>query len=239
MKEVVLEVRGLKKHFGNTEALKGVSLYLSRGEVLGILGPNGAGKTTLINILLGLIKPDEGSIRYFGMDFKRHRSEILQRVNFGSTYVALPYSLTLIENLRVYARIYGATDERCESLLKEFGLYHLKDKTARHLSTGQMTRLCLAKALINEPDVLLLDEPTAGLDPEIARQTRKTILKMVKEKALSVVYTSHNLREMEEVASRVVFLKEGAIIAEGPKEELLKNTGTSSLEDFFFEVLRQ
>lgn len=238
MSEVVLEVRGLRKTFGKTEALKGISFNLYRGEVLGVLGPNGAGKTTLINLLLGLILPEEGSIRYFGMDFNRHRSEVLQRVNFGSTYVALPYSLTLMENLKVYARIYGATDERCEALLRDFELYHLKDKTARHLSTGQMTRLCLAKALINEPEVLLLDEPTAGLDPEIARKTRMTLMDMVKRNGLSVIYTSHNLREMEEVATRVIFLKEGTIIAEGPKEELIKNTGVRSLEDFFFEIIK-
>ncbi len=237
MSETVLSVKGLFKRFGNTEALVDVSLNLSRGEVLGVLGPNGAGKTTLINILLGLITPDSGEILYFGSDFRKHRSEVLQRINFGSTYAALPYSLTLAENLKVYARVYGVPVQRCYELLEVFDLAHLKDVPARRLSTGQMTRLCLAKALLNRPEILLLDEPTAGLDPEMARRSRYTIMELVRKHSMAVLYTSHNLKEVQEVAHRVMFLHEGRVIAQGPTDEILRSTGSSSLEEFFFQVL--
>ncbi len=235
----LLRVEGLKKVFGKTVALRGVSFCLERGEILGVLGPNGAGKTTLIHCILGLIEPTEGRIEVFGREFRHHRTEILQRVNFASSYISLPYSLTVRENLMVYAHLYGvdSPQRRVEEVMQMFDLLSLRDTPARRLSTGQMMRLVLAKAMINHPELLLLDEPTAGLDPEIAARTRRLLCRLRDDSGISVLYTSHNLKEMEEVSDRVLFLHEGRVLAEGPSEELLRTHGVESLEELFFKVL--
>jgi ABC-2 type transport system ATP-binding protein len=151
----VAEVRGLKKNFNGFMAVDGISFNIKRGEILGLLGPNGAGKTTTLHMLLGLTTPTEGEIRVFGLDLKRHREEILSRVNFSSSYVSLPYSLTVRENLRVYSRIYGIKEpiKKIDELLKTFEIEEIEDVSTRKLSSGQITRVCLAKALINDPEV--------------------------------------------------------------------------------------
>ncbi|MDA8387097.1 MAG: ABC transporter ATP-binding protein [Nitrospiraceae bacterium] len=243
----IIEVKGLSKSFEpGVFALKAVSLNLSRSQILGILGPNGAGKTTLIHLLLGLITPTEGEILIFGEKLSdsrgistRTRARILGRMNFASNYVSLPLGLTLRENLMVYALMYGVAEprNRCDRVLKMFELYELKDKRAKTLSSGQMMRLCLAKALINEPELLLLDEPTAGLDPEIARKARQLLMTLSRQKGLSVIYTSHNLWEMQEVSDRVLFLKKGEVVLEGAGRELLGSYEARSLEELFFKVI--
>jgi ABC-2 type transport system ATP-binding protein len=237
----LLRVEGLKKAFGKTVALRGVSFHLEKGEILGVLGPNGAGKTTLIHCILGLIEPTEGRIEVFGAEFRRYRTEILQRVNFASSYISLPYSLTVRENLTVYAHLYGvdSPQRRVEEVMQMFDIHNLRDTPARKLSTGQMMRLVLAKAMINHPELLLLDEPTAGLDPEIAARTRRLLCRLRDESGISVLYTSHNLKEMEEVSDRVLFLHEGRVIAEGRSEELLRIHRVTSLEELFFKVLNR
>ncbi len=237
---VILRVEALEKEFARTRALKGVSFSLREGEILGVLGPNGAGKTTLIHCILGLVEPTKGRVEVFGLQMDRHRSEILSRVNFASSYVSLPYSLTVEENLVVYAYLYGISNprQRIREVLELFEIWHLRGKTTRGLSTGQMTRLCLAKAMLNRPKLLMLDEPTAGLDPEIAAKTRTLLMRLKECEGLSVLYTSHNLREMEKVADRVIFLHEGRIIAEGPSSQLLSSHGVGSLEELFFKVLK-
>ncbi len=236
----ILKVSGLSKVFGDVSALRDVSLELQEGEILGILGPNGAGKTTLIHCILGLIVPTGGTVEAFGMDIFAHRVEVLKHMNFASNYISLPLSLTPWENLLVYALMYEVPGpkERCKEVLRLFDLYDLKDRPTRKLSSGQMMRLCLAKAMINNPDVLLLDEPTAGLDPEIANKTRGLLKHLRDEKRLSVIYTSHNLNEMEEVSDRVLFLHKGKVLAEGTSEELLGSYGVRSLEELFFKVLK-
>ncbi|MDA8171540.1 MAG: ABC transporter ATP-binding protein [Nitrospiraceae bacterium] len=237
----VIEVEGLGKSFEKgIFALKGVSFSLSRGQILGILGPNGAGKTTLIHLLLGLIIPTEGEIRVFGERLSpKTRGRILGRMNFASNYVSLPLALTLWENLMVYAHMYEVPSPRpkCAEVLRMFELYHLKDKHTKSLSSGQMMRLCLAKALINDPEILLLDEPTAGLDPEIARKTRHLLVELSRQRGLSVVYTSHNLWEMQEVSDRVLFLMAGEALLEGPWREVLGKYEAGSLEELFFKII--
>ena len=239
--EAVLKVEGLSKRFGKVFALDGVSFSLRRGEVLGVVGPNGAGKTTLIHCLLGLITPSAGKISYFGLELSTHRSLILERVNFASNYVALPLSLTLEENLLVYAHLYGVKRPRqkVEELLKLFGLYERRHKPARALSSGQMMRLCLAKALINEPEVLLLDEPTAGLDPEIAHQARELILDFAGQKGRAVLFTSHNLLEVERISHRILILEGGRIKALGKVPELLAAFGARNLEELYFRLAHE
>ncbi len=235
----ILKVQSLKKVFNGVIALDNLNLTLSRGEILGILGPNGAGKTTLIHCILGLIEPTEGEISIFGKDLTLHRSEVLKRINFASNYVSLPYSLTPFENLMVFAHLYEVKDpaERCHRMLRLFELEHLCNRPTRRLSSGQIMRLNLAKALLNKPELLLLDEPTAGLDPEIARKTRDLLLKLARTEGISVIYTSHNLKEMEEVSKRVLFLKKGKVVAEGMVNDLIRQYGTASLEEFYFKVI--
>ncbi len=236
----VLTVTDLGKDFGDITALESVSLELAQGEILGILGPNGAGKTTLIHCILGLITPTHGMIEAFGMDIHAERAGILRRMNFASNYVSLPLSLTPWENLMVYALLYEVPDrkERCREVLRLFDLYPLKDRPLRRLSSGQMMRLSLAKAIINNPEILLLDEPTSGLDPEISLKARDLLKNLSRGRGLSVIYTSHNLKEMEEVSDRLLFLNRGKVHAMGTPRDLLKRYNVTNLEEFYFKVLQ-
>jgi len=240
MREPVVEVTDLVKDFKKLRAVDGVSFTVSEGEIVGLLGPNGAGKTTIIHMLLGLTTPTSGRVRVFGLDFGRHRSRILQEVNFSSTYTDMPYSLTVQESLRVFARLYGVRGrkEKIRGLLETFGLTDIRRKQVRHLSTGQRTRLNLSKALVNDPRVLFLDEPTASLDPDIADKTRKMLKRIKKERGISILYTSHNMKEMEEVSDRVLFLHRGRILAEGTPAEVVRSFRAESLEDAFLKVAR-
>ncbi|MDA8088649.1 MAG: ABC transporter ATP-binding protein [Nitrospiraceae bacterium] len=237
----IMEVEGIGKSFERgIYVLKDVSFSLSRGQILGILGQNGAGKTTLIHIILGLILPTEGVVRIFGKVLTPGtRTDILRRMNFASNYVFLPQTLTLWENLMVYAIMYEVREpsQKCAEVLKMFGLYEKKNQRAKTLSSGQMMRLCLSKAMINDPEVLLLDEPTAGLDPEIARKTRQLLVGLSRERGLSVIYTSHNLWEMQEVSDRVLFLDAGRALMEGPSSELIGRYDVKNLEELFFKVI--
>jgi ABC-2 type transport system ATP-binding protein len=236
----LLTVTNVSKQFGQFWALRDASFELNEGEILGILGPNGAGKTTLIHCILGLITPTSGKIETFGLDLAQHRTEILRQMNFASNYVSLPYSLTLLQNLMVYAYLYEIPEpkKRCLELLDLFELGNLKDAPSRRLSSGQMMRLSLAKAMLNWPKILLLDEPTAGLDPEMAEKTRQFFLEISAQKKISVIYTSHNLREMEAVSNRIIFLGAGQIKAIGTPTDLLAQYDVANLEEFFFKVMK-
>jgi ABC-2 type transport system ATP-binding protein len=239
--EEVLEAERLTKIFNGRVAVSGISFHLNRAEILGIVGPNGAGKTTTLHMLLGLTTATEGAVRIFGKDLERHREEILKRVNFSSSYVAMPHSLTVRENLLVFSRLYGVKEpaKKIEKLLAVFGMRDSMDEPCRRLSSGQLTRIGLAKALLNDPDILFLDEPTASLDPDIADRTR-TLLKTIRdEKGLSILYTSHNMKEMEELCDRVIFLSSGRIIAEGRPTAILKEFSGASLEEVFLKIARQ
>jgi ABC-type multidrug transport system, ATPase component len=236
----VLEASGLRKAFGSFVAVDDVSFAIARGEILGLLGPNGAGKTTTIQMLLGLITPTAGTIRIFGMDLARHREAILQRVNFSSTYVSLPYTLSVRENLAVFGRLYGIKplNPRIDAVMELLNLEDLADRQTRQLSSGQLTRLHLAKALLNEPELLFLDEPTASLDPDTADQIRQLLKRLRAERQLSILYTSHNMAEMQEMSDRVVFLSQGRVLATGTPQDLIARFEAEDLEELFLKIAR-
>src|SRR3990167_2376710 len=237
----VLEVHSLTKRFGDFTAVNGISFALQPGEILGVLGPNGAGKTTTMHMLLGLITPTSGTISMFGMDLETHREAILQRVNFSSTYMSMPQSLTVEENLWVVARLYGLPDvqRKIDDIVKKVGMGEVCPKGTRKLSSGQMTRLTLAKAFLTEPKILFLDEPTASLDPDIAHKIRALLKDEQRASGLSVLYTSHNMREMEEMSDRIIFLQKGNLVAEGTAAQIVSRFGQTDLEDVFLKLARE
>lgn len=236
----MVEIRNLVKRFDGTTAVDGVSFELFQGEILGLLGPNGAGKTTIIQMLLGLTSPDGGRIRILGMELGSQREEILQQVNFSSAYVSLPQSLTISENLNVFARLYGIRNprERIREVLELFEMQDMADKLTRHLSSGQLTRVCMAKALLNSPRLLFLDEPTASLDPDIADKTRELLKSVCRQTGLTILCTSHNMREMQEMSDRILFLHHGRIIASGTPREVIHLFEGEDLEEVFLKIAR-
>lgn len=225
MKDVVLEVKNIKKVFGTFTAVDDISFSLEKGEILGLLGPNGAGKTTTIQMLLGMLTPTSGSISYFGKDLKKHREEILEQINFSSTYTNLPWYLTVKENLTYLSYLYDIKNrkERVNKLIEAFRLEKLLKKGIGELSAGQMTRVNIAKAFLNEPTVLLLDEPTASLDPDVASYIREFIESEKERFNISILFTSHNMAEVEELCDRVIFINGGKIIANDTPEKLAKS----------------
>lgn len=241
MSSPVLQVTDLSKRFGDFPAVDGISFSIKPGEILGLLGPNGAGKTTTIQMLLGLVTPTAGSICMFGMDLSTHREAILRQVNFSSTYISMPQSLTVEENLWVIARLYGLSDipRRVEQIVKKLEMEEFCTKVTRKLSSGQMTRVTLAKAILTEPKILFLDEPTASLDPDIAEKIRALLKKERGSSGLSILYTSHNMREMEEMSDRIIFLQRGKIVAEGTAQEIVTRFGQADLEEVFLKLARE
>lgn len=237
----VLQVTNLTKRFGDFVAVDGLSFSLKPGEILGLLGPNGAGKTTTMHMLLGLITPTSGSIRMFGLDLATERERILQLVNFSSTYIAMPMALTVEENLWVVARLYGMSDiaRRVDDVVKKLEMEEFRHKVTRKLSSGQMTRLTLAKAFLTEPKILFLDEPTASLDPDISHKIRAFLKEERRSAGLSILYTSHNMREMEEMSDRIIFLQRGKIITEGTAQEIVSRFGQADLEEVFLKIARE
>jgi len=240
MAETIVEVQHLRKEFDGTTAVADVSFTVQRGEIVGVLGPNGAGKTTTIQVLLGLTTPTAGTVRVFGQDLKKHRVEILQRCNFSSAYTGLPSNLKVRENLLIFSRIYGVAGyrEKIGQVLEMLEIAHLRDKITGHLSSGESTRVNLCKALLNDPELLMLDEPTASLDPDIADKVRKLLRRIQREKGITMVYTSHNMRDVEEVCDRVLFMHKGRIIAEGTPQQVIAKFQQKSLEDVFIRVAR-
>ncbi len=236
----LVQVQNLTKRFDDVLAVDGISFAIEQGEIFGLLGPNGAGKTTTIHMLLGVITPDEGSISMFGKPLAGHEQELLQKMNFSSSYVSLPWNLTVEENLRVFGMLYSVRGlhERIEELLRLFGLTQHRGIVTGKLSSGQLTRLFLAKALINRPKLLLLDEPTASLDPDIADRTRQTLLRLTREEGITVVYTSHNMMEVEALCDRILFLHHGRILAQGTPADVVASYGKENLEGVFLHVAR-
>ncbi len=230
----VLSVEKLKKIYPGKIpfiAVNEISFDLHEGEILGLLGANGAGKTTTIQMLLSTLKPTSGLIVYFGKDFVTHRSEILKHVAFASTYVSLPWMLTVDQNLEVFARLYGLNAqerrERIDPLLERFGIAAKRKSTVSNLSAGQITRLMLVKAFMIRPKIALLDEPTASLDPDIAKDVIDFVLEQRKQFGTSILYTSHNMAEVGEVCDRVLFMQQGKIIADDLPANLAKSVATS------------
>jgi len=231
-------VRELVKRFADTTALAGVSFDLRRGEVLGLLGPNGAGKTTTLHVLLGLVKPTSGSVQLLGADPFEDRETALRQVGFTSPEALMDWRLTLRENLRVYAGLYGARKGAVENVLEIFELGPQAREKFGNLSLGQQMRAGLARALLHDPAILVLDEPTASLDPDIADKTRKLLLRLRRERGLSILYTSHNMAEVEEVCDRVLFLHLGRVVAEGtPLAVSQRVLGSESLDAAAMEAV--
>ena len=235
-----LVVRDLAKSFGAVRAVDGVSFELPRGRVLGLLGGNGAGKTTTIGMIMGLILPDAGSIRVLGHDMPRERDAVLDRMNFESPYVDMPHRLTVRQNLKVFGRLYRVRhlDERIERLTADFELGAFLDRPAGKLSAGQKTRVALAKALLNEPDVLLLDEPTASLDPDTADWVRTRIEVWRAATGASILLASHNMPEVERLCDDVVMMSAGRVAERGSPTELKARFGRDTLEEVFLDVAR-
>ncbi|MBV6498642.1 MAG: putative multidrug ABC transporter ATP-binding protein YbhF [Prosthecobacter sp.] len=239
-RDVILEARELTREFDGVKALDRFSFKLHRGEVLGLLGANGAGKTTAMNCLLGLTLPTSGDLFAFGLPLHQHRIEILRRANFSSAYTALPGNLLVGQNLLVFAKIYGVRDPRQKiaQLMELLEISHLAKRVTGQLSAGESTRVNLVKAFLNDPELLMLDEPTASLDPDIADKVRKVVRRVQRERSIGILYTSHNMRDIEEVCDRVIFLHKGRIVCEGTPSEILSRSSSASLEDVFIKIAR-
>ena len=235
-----IEVEDLSKRYGATLAVDNIDFTVPSGETLGLLGGNGAGKTTTIAMLLGLLIPSAGSIRVLGHDMARDRFAALARMNFSSPYVALPARLTVAENLRVYGHLYGVPrlERRIRQLTEELDLGELLDRPAGALSAGQKTRVALAKSLINRPSVLLLDEPTASLDPDTGDTVRSWLEAYRRESGCTILLASHNMAEVERLCDHVLMLKQGRVVAEGAPGELIARYGRSDLEAVFLDIAR-
>ncbi len=239
MKNLV-EVKNLKKNYGLKNAVKDISFEIKENEILGLLGPNGCGKTTTIGMMLGLLKPTSGEILIDGKKIEESRIEILKKINFISPYIELPKKLTVRQNLIVYGKLYNVENlnQRVEYLIEKLRLSDLLNRITGELSSGQKNRISLAKALINDPIVLLLDEPTASLDPEIGDYVRTFLEDYKKEKKISILLASHNMNEVTRLCRSILMMKEGVIIDKGNPEELIKKHGRQNLEEVFLKLSR-
>src|SRR5579875_1046651 len=243
---MLVVVEHLTKRFGNLRAVDNVSFAVQQGEIVGLVGPNGAGKTTTVHMLLGLITPSSGRIALFGKELHKHRREILQRLNFTSPYMALPGRLTVLENLRVFAQIYnvGNSSAKIVGLLEQFRILHLSNKPIARLSSGESTRVGLCKAFLNDPELLLFDEPTAYLDPQGAMQVRDILLELQARRGTTIFITSHNMRDIQRMCGRVFFLERGRIIASGTPIEVARgilneHRVTPALDEVVLRIAQQ
>ena len=236
----LVEVKNLKKDYSSKEAVKNISFNIKENEILGLLGPNGSGKTTTIGMLLGLLKPTAGEIKIDNMNFERNRIEILSKINFISPYIELPKKLTVKQNLTVYGKLYNIENlkERIQYLTDQLRLGELLDRVTGELSSGQKNRASLAKALINNPKVLFLDEPTASLDPEIGDFVRSFLESYKKRNKISILLASHNMSEVSRLCKSVLMMKNGLIIDQGTPEFLINKHGRKNLEEVFLKLSR-
>ena len=238
--EKLVEVKNLKKKYGLNEAVKNISFNIHKDEILGLLGPNGCGKTTTIGMLLGLLKPSNGEILIEGKKIEENRTETLQKINFISPYIELPKKLTVKQNLIVYCKLYNVLDvkNRIEYLAGKLRLEELLNRVTGELSSGQKNRVSLAKALINKPKVLFLDEPTASLDPEVGDFIRSFLENYKKENKISILLASHNMNEVTRLCKTVLMMKDGTIIDKGHPNDLIKKHGRKNLEEVFLKLSR-
>jgi len=239
--ENLVEVKNLNKNYGVKEAVKNISFNIKQNEILGLLGPNGSGKTTTIGMLLGLLKPSNGEIFIDGKKIEENRIEILQKINFISPYIELPKKLTVKQNLIVYGKLYNVTNFRIrlEYLVEKLRLSDLLNRITGELSSGQKNRVSLAKALINDPSILFLDEPTASLDPEIGDYVRTFLENYKNEKKISILLASHNMNEVTRLCNSILMMKDGSIIDKGKPEELIRKHGRKNLEEVFLKLSRK
>ena len=236
----IIEVKNLRKEFGKSLAVDGLTFAAQPGEIVGLLGANGAGKTTTMHMLLGLTTPTSGSISIFGKNMPKQRVEILQRMNFASAYQFLPYNLTVWENLFIFAEIYQVKNskKKIQELLEIFELLNLQKRATGQLSSGEQTRLNLCKALLNDPQLLLLDEPTASLDPDLADKVRKALAAAQRRIGMTIINTSHNMIDVHELCDRILFMQHGKIIAAGSAQDILQKYQSKSLEEVFIAIAR-
>ena len=236
-----LQIINLSKAYDAKEAVKNISFKLSQNEIVGILGPNGCGKTTTIGMILGLLKPTSGKVLINDIEIESHRVKLLNKLNFISPYIELPKKLTVRQNLEVYGRLYDVNKLKIkiDYLCEKLRLYEFIDKITGELSSGQKNRVSLAKSIINDPEVLLLDEPTASLDPETGDFVRSFLEEYQREKKTSILLASHNMSEVERLCSSVLMMNKGAIIDQGTPSELIKKHGRKNMEEVFLKLTRE
>ena len=243
MNNISIEIKNLNKCYNNIEAVKNINFTINKGSIVGLLGPNGCGKTTTIGMMLGLIKPSSGTVFINGQNIEseKNRTKILEKMNFISPYVELPKKLTVEENLKVYGKMYGAKNlkDKISDLMKQLNLSEFKTRKTGELSSGQKNRVSLAKALINDPEILLLDEPTASLDPDVGDYIRTYIESFASKKGATILLASHNMNEVERLCNEVMMMKNGKIIDKGTCNDLIKKHGRKNLEETFLKIVRE
>jgi ABC-2 type transport system ATP-binding protein len=240
---MTIEIKNLSKNYNNILAVKNINFTINKGTIVGLLGPNGCGKTTTLGMILGLIKPTSGTVFINGKNIENenNRTKILEKVNFISPYVELPKKLTVEENLKVYGKLYGVNNlqDKISDLIKQLNLFEFKKRKTGELSSGQKNRVSLAKALINEPEILLLDEPTASLDPDVSDYIRTYIEGFASKKGTTILLASHNMNEVERLCNEVMMMKNGEIIDKGTCSSLIIKHGRKNLEETFLKIVRE
>ena len=243
MNKISIEIKNLSKHYNNIEAVKNINFKINKGSIVGLLGPNGCGKTTTIGMMLGLIKPSSGAvfINDQNIESEKNRTKILEKMNFISPYVELPKKLTVEENLKVYGKLYGVNNlqDKISDLMKQLNLFEFKKRKTGELSSGQKNRVSLAKALINEPEILLLDEPTASLDPDVGDFIRTYLEDYASKKGATILLASHNMNEVERLCNEVMMMKNGKIIDKDTCKSLINKHGRKNLEETFLKIVRE
>ena len=241
MKTIAIEVNNLNKSYKNTLAVKSMSFKINKGQTIGLLGPNGCGKSTTIGMLLGLIKPTAGDVIINGQNMESYRTKLLQQMNFISPYIELPKKLTIEENLKVYGTMYGVKNlnGKISELMEMLNLTDFKKRKTGELSSGQKNRVSLAKAFINDPEILLLDEPTASLDPDVGDYVRGIIENFSSNQKKTILIASHNMDEVERLCDEVMMMKNGEIIDKGKSIDLISKHGRKNLEEFFLKIVRE
>ena len=235
-----IEINNLNKKYKNIFAVKNINFKINKGKTIGLLGPNGCGKSTTIGMMLGLIKPTSGSVLINGKNIENNRTSLLEKINFISPYIELPKKLTIEENLKVYGRLYGVKNlnDKILELMETLNLNEFRKRKTGELSSGQKNRVSLAKALINDPEILLLDEPTASLDPDVGDYVRSIIEKFVAKNGSTILLASHNMNEVERLCDEVMMMKNGEIIDQGKSDDLISKHGRKNLEEVFLKIVR-
>jgi len=241
MNKNAIEINNLNKKYGTTLAVKNINFKIKKGSIIGLLGPNGCGKSTTIGMMLGLIKPTMGEVIIDGKNIEDNRTNILEKMNFISPYIELPKKLTIEENLKVYGRLYGVKnlENKIFKLMNDLNLNEFKKRKTGELSSGQKNRVSLAKSLINDPEILLLDEPTASLDPDVGDYVRGIIEKFASKNNKTILIASHNMNEVERLCDEVMMMKSGEIIDKGKSEDLINQHGRKNLEEVFLKIVRE
>ena len=240
MNQIAIEISNLSKKYKNTLAVKNINFKINKGSIIGLLGPNGCGKSTTIGMMLGLIQPSSGYVKINEKNIENNRTDLLQKINFISPYIELPKKLTIEENLKVYGRLYGVKNlkDKILELMEKLNLVEFKKRKTGELSSGQKNRVSLAKALINDPEILLLDEPTASLDPDVGDYVRGIIENFASNNGTTVLLASHNMNEVERLCSEVMMMKNGNIIDKGKSKDLINKHGRRNLEEVFLKIAR-